>query len=40
MVTFKDLLLLRLMTPVAKLYTGKMAVSTISEGYLLKMSNS
>jgi len=28
----QDLLLMRLMTPVAKLYTGKMAVATISEG--------
>jgi len=28
----QDLLLLRLMTPVAKLYTAKMAVATLSEG--------
>lgn len=28
----QDLLLLRLMTPVAKLYTAKMAVATVSEG--------
>ena len=28
----KDLLLLRLMTPVAKLYTGKQAVAVVSEG--------
>jgi hypothetical protein len=27
----QELLLLRLMTPVAKFYTGKMAVATISE---------